>query len=694
MSVTGPGHTGPVTTLYELLYSLLMLNHSNKIKLKQSMYKLLLPGLFLLLFLNSCKDGGNSADPGVFQLLKVSADNVTLTPGTIRPGVSITPTFEISFSSPADTTSAKNSIHLLKTDNNQSVQLVFTFENDDSRILLQTTEALEQFTIYRLEIAETILSRTGAQFPGISYLIETERGEIQLNSATLNGNNLMTPAHIRNVPYDSIELVFEFSLPLNPENYQSFFSFSPAIPVSFSLDNDNRRVTVNNTSPLDYYAQYLAIISSSLISVQGYEFNGFSKAFLTGLNTEPKMPLLSDDALLDKIQQYTFRYFWDFAHPVSGLARERNTSGELVTIGGSGFGLQAILTGIHRGFISRGEGVERLQKIVTFLGNADRFHGVWPHWMNGSTGRTIAFSTNDDGADLVETSFMAQGLITVRQYLDENTPQESVLINDINALLDSIEWDWFTRGGQDVLYWHWSPNKGWNMNMQIKGYNEALITYLLAASSENHGIGPDVYHRGWASSGAIRNGNSFYGIPLPVGYNYGGPLFFAHYSFLGLDPRNLSDTYANYWVQNRNHTLINRAHGIANPNNFMGYSDVSWGFTASDNPFGYLAHEPTRDNGTITPTAAISSIPYTPEESMEAIRHFYYILGDKLWGQYGFYDAFHPTNAWWASSYLAIDQGPIIIMIENHRSGLLWDLFMTAPEIQTALDKLGFTSGQ
>lgn len=694
MSVSRPCHTGPVKFCYTLLYTHLMKNHCKKNSGKRYLSSLLLSGLFLLLLINGCKDGSNGVDPGVFQLLKVTADNVTLTPETIRPGVSVTPTFEISFSSSTDTSSAKNSIVLTNADDNQSIPLLFTFENDDSRILAEASEPLEQFATYHLEITETMRSRSGAQFPGISYLIETERGLITLNSAALNGINLLTPAQIRNVSYDSIELIFDFSEPLDPGNYQGFFSFTPTVPVSFSLENENRRVTVRNSLPLDYYEPYLVVINSNLTSVQGFEFDGFSKAFLTGLNPEPKMPLLSDEALLDKIQQYTFRYFWEFAHPVSGLARERDTSGELVTIGGSGFGLKAILTGIHRGFISRGEGVERLQKIVTFLENADRFHGVWPHWMNGSTGRTIAFSTNDDGADLVETSFMAQGLITVRQFLDETIAPEKNLIDDINLLLDTIEWDWFTRGGQDVLYWHWSPSKGWAMNMQIKGYNEALITYVLAASSKNHSIDPDVYHRGWASSGAIRNGNSFYGIPLPVGYNYGGPLFFAHYSFLGLDPRNLSDTYADYWMQNRNHTLINRAHNIANPNNFVGYSDVSWGLTASDNPFGYLAHEPTRDNGTITPTAAISSIPYTPEESMEAIRHFYYVLGDKLWGEYGFYDAFNPTNGWWADSYLAIDQGPIIVMIENHRSGLLWDHFMTAPEIQAALDKLGFTSGQ
>jgi hypothetical protein len=641
--------------------------------------------------LTGCKDSGSGPDPGVFQLLKVSADGLTLSPGTMRTGISVTPAIEISFSAPADTASARTSIGLKKTAGNQPVQLVFSFEDDDRRIMVRPSGTLDHGTAYQLDISGSMRSRSGAEFPGIAYQIETEPGVLRLESATLNGLNLLATATVREVAYDQVEFVFGFSGPLDPQNYQAFFSLSPAVPVAFSLEDENRTVKVTNTAPLDYYTQYLVVVNSNLRSAGGFAFEGYSKPFITGLNPEPKMPMMSDEALLDKIQEYTFRYFWDFAHPTSGLARERNTSGDLVTIGGSGFGLKAIITGIHRGFITRPQGVERLQKIVDFLGRADRFHGVWPHWMSGSTGRTIPFSANDDGADLVETSFMAQGLITVRQYLDEDVPAENSLIEQINTLLDTIEWDWFTRGGQDVLYWHWSPNSGWSMNMQIKGYNEALITYVLAASSKNHGIGPDVYHRGWASSGSIINRNSYYGIPLQVGYPFGGPLFFAHYSFLGLDPRNLSDRYADYMIQNRNHTLINRAHGIANPNRFLGYSDVSWGFTASDNPFGYLAHEPTRDNGTITPTAAISSIPFTPEESMEAIRHFYYILGDKLWGEYGFYDAFNPSNAWWASSYLAIDQGPIIIMIENHRSGLLWDLFMSAPEIHTALDRLDFS---
>jgi hypothetical protein len=373
------------------------------------------------------------------------------------------------------------------------------------------------------------------------------------------------------------------------------------------------------------------------------------------------------------------------------MARERNSSGDIVTTGGSGFGIMTLIVGMERGFISREQGLERMDKILTFLETADRFHGAWPHWLNGSTGKVVPFSANDNGGDLVETSFLVQGLLAFRQYLDPGVASEMSLIDRINALWHTVEWDWYTRGGQDVLYWHWSPDKEWIMNFPIHGYNEALITYFLAAASPTHTIAASAYHNGWAGNGAIISNKTFYGITLPLGQDYGGPLFFAHYSFLGLDPRNLSDKYASYWTQNVNHTLINHAHAVANPHHFVGYSDDNWGFTASDDQSGYSAHSPTNDLGVITPTAALSSMPYAPDQSMRALKFFYYTLGDRLWGPYGFYDAFNITEGWTADSYLAIDEGPIIIMIENYRTGLLWDLFMSAPEVQVAMDKLGFS---
>ena len=408
-------------------------------------------------------------------------------------------------------------------------------------------------------------------------------------------------------------------------------------------------------------------------------------------------PNLTDEQLLDLVQKQTFRYFWDFAHPVSGLARERSNIAyeyghETTTTGGTGFGIMSVIVAAERGWISRDSAVGHLLKMVRFLGKADKYHGVFPHWLNGATGKTIPFSPKDDGADLVETSYLFQGLLCARQYFNQNNPRENQLRNRITWMWNDVEWDWFTRGGLSMLFWHWSPNNGWSMNHEIRGWNECLITYVLAASSPRYSINADVYHRGWANSSHFKNQREYYGIKLPLGFDYGGPLFFAHYSFLGIDPKGLKDNYADYWTQNLNHTLINYEHAVRNPNKFKGYGENCWGLTASDNHRGYGAHSPTEDLGVISPTAALSSFPYTPERSMKALRHFYYDHGDKIWTEYGFVDAFNESENWYAKSHLAIDQGPIIVMIENYRSGLLWKLFMSIPEVQTGLKKLGFQS--
>jgi hypothetical protein len=292
----------------------------------------------------------------------------------------------------------------------------------------------------------------------------------------------------------------------------------------------------------------------------------------------------------------------------------------------------------------------------------------------------------------VETSFLLEGLITARQYFNTADPVETDLRNKINILWNGVEWNWFRKNNENVLYWHWSPDKNWMINAQVKGWNEAVITYVLAASSKTDSIPKAVYDMGWASNGSMRNGGTFYGYTLPLGPSNGGPLFFEHYSFLGLNPNGLSDAYANYQTQAVNHTKINYEYCKANPRGWYGYSNLCWGLTASDIPGGYNANHPNNDPGVISPTAALSSFPYTPVESMNALKFFYYKLGDKLWGEYGFYDAFKLSDAWFASSTLAIDQGPIIVMIENHRSGLLWDLFTSAPEIKNGLRRLGFTA--
>ncbi len=413
---------------------------------------------------------------------------------------------------------------------------------------------------------------------------------------------------------------------------------------------------------------------------------------------------ITDDSLLNLVQYQTFQYFWEGAEPISGMARERIHLDNLypqndqivVTIGGSGFGLMAILVGIERGFITREQGFNRLRQIADYLAKADRFHGAWPHWLNGPTGKVYPFSKKDDGGDLVETAFLVQGLLTVAEYFKDGNDAERQLTADIDQLWREVEWEWYTQG-KDVLYWHWSPNYGWEMNFAVGGYNECLIMYVLAASSPTHPIKPSVYHKGWARDGAISKDSEFYGLRSILNFfehddEPTGPLFWAHYSYLGLNPKGLSDRYADYWKLNQNHALMHYKYAVDNPKGYQGYGPQQWGFTSSYSLEGYAGHMPgDKDLGVVSPTAALSSFPYTPAESMQFLRYLY-TEADSLVGKYGPYDAYSQTHHWMLPRYLAIDQGPIPVMIENYRTGLLWNLFMARNDVKEGLKRLGFSS--
>jgi len=411
---------------------------------------------------------------------------------------------------------------------------------------------------------------------------------------------------------------------------------------------------------------------------------------------------LADEALLEQVQRQTFRFFWEGAHPVSGLAPDRRSRdpqrpydrqpAELVVSGGSGFAIMALIVAAERGWVARAAALERLESMLAVLERATCFHGAWPHFLDGRTGATIPFSRKDDGGDLVETSLLCMGLLCARQYFEDPGARERRVRERISWLWEEVEWSWYTREGRKVLYWHWSPTNGWALDHEIRGWNECLITYVLAAGAPRYGIDPLVYHRGFAGGREFVNGRRYYGIELPLGMPYGGPLFIAHYSFCGLDPRELADRYADYWQQNVHHVRINHAHCAANPHGHAGLSSVCWGLTASDDPDGYAAHAPDQDNGTVSPTAALASLPYAPAASLEALRHFLAAHGERLWDRFGFVDAFCEARGWVADTFLAIDQGPILIMIENYRSGLLWRLFMSAPEVQLGLRRLDFKS--
>ena len=512
---------------------------------------------------------------------------------------------------------------------------------------------------------------------------------VKINNADTHNNILY------NVNYNPV-IKITFSAPVDHATVSSNVIFSPSVPFMISYTNNDSVLVIQPNATLLPLSRYRILVLTTLKSQQNINLSLQGDVnFLTQIDSTDKFPQLTDSDLLDLVQKQTFKYFWDFGHPVSGMARERNSSGETVTTGGTGFGIMAIPVAISRNFISRTEGLTRVSLIVNFLkNNCTKYHGAFSHWINGTTGATIPFSSNDNGADLVETSYLMQGLLVARQYFNSSVdPAEIDLRNKINQLWDAVEWNWFRKNNENVLYWHWSPDQGFAINAQVSGWNEALITYIMASSSRTDSIAKTVYDNGWAGNGSMQNNNLYYGYQLPLGPANGGPLFFEHYSFMGINPNGLNDAYANYQNQTTNHTKINYEYCRANPQHFFGYSSQCWGLTASDIPNdGYHASEPNSDIGVIAPTAALSSFAYTPVESMQALKFFYYKLGDKLWGEYGFYDAFSLKDAWFANSTLAIDQGPVIVMIENYRTSLVWNLFTSCPEIKNGMRRLGFTA--
>lgn len=648
--------------------------------------------LVFLTFSFSCKEEEGNKPTVLLELLSVTAGTTALDLENPEQnsGLPIDLSLLAQFDMGIDENSLEEGV-ILKTQSGTSISLEFTLTNVNKKLDIQPSTTLTYNTKYDLVFSSDLRGDSGESFEEQVVSFTTVVDQLSIQSLKFNGNEQWGQPVIDSIDLAS-NIAITFSRPIAPtyvsSNYFSLQSSTGAVPSILNLSTDGLTVTVSTSAPFKHISKYSLLISSSIKGTNDEFFSGLDQSFYTSIDTTPKFPLLSDEELLTLVQQQTFKYFYDFAHPASGMARERNTSGDVVTSGGSGFGIMALIVGIERNFITRQQGIDRMKKIVSYLETADRFHGAWAHWMNGNTGDVIPFSTKDNGGDLVETSFLVQGLLTFRQYLQPTDTVGNNLINRITTLWEGVEWDWYRRDNQQVLYWHWSPNYNWDMNFAMYGYFEQQITYFLAAASPTHSIPKSVYTNGFARNGAIVRNDTYYSIPLKLGGLF--PLFWVHYSYVGLDPH-FSDAYANYWEQNVNASLINQAYCIDNPRNYVGYAPENWGLTSSDNQSGYNAHSPANDLGVITPTAALSSFPYTPTQSMQALKFFYYTLGDRLWGTYGFYDAFNLTQGWTANSYLAIDQGPIILMIENYRTGLLWDLFMSAPEVQAGFTKLEFT---
>ena len=648
--------------------------------------------ILIISLISACKkDDAGPEEPKEFSLIsaKVGLRTLDLNIPTFNTDIPIADQITLEFSAEVDAASAGSGVNITQ----DGIKLTYSLTVNQKIIKATLTPVTPKDKNFSIIISSTLKSTSGISATAKSLTFSTEKDVLAIAGGLIDGKNLLSDGRLIDINRKP-EIKINFSKAVNPgtisENSVTLASKSNPVKIALTFENDHKTVVVTPSANLNYLDRYTLTLQNTIKGADGSAFNGFSKSFHTAFDLTPKFPIIPDEELLTLVQRQTFRYFWDLGAGSRGLAPERNSSPNTIAVGGTGFGVMAIIVAMERGFITRSQGVERLNQILDFLNVADRFHGAFPHWLNATNGRVIPFSANDNGADLIETAYLMQGLLTVRQYMNSAAATEQTIIDKINALWDAVEWNWFRRGNQDVLYWHWSPDKEWIMNFPIVGYNEGLIPYFLAASSRTHAINADPYTKGFMKNGSVKNGKTYYNHILPLGENLGGPLFFAHYSFLGLDPRLLEDQFANFWEQNRNHTLINYAYCIANPKLFIGYSADCWGLTAYDNASGYSAHSPTNDLGVITPTAALSSFPYTPLESMQALKFFYYTLGDRIWKEYGFVDAFDLEEGWYANSFLAIDQGPIIVMIENHRTGLLWDLFMSCPEVQKGKQVLGF----
>jgi len=551
---------------------------------------------------------------------------------------------------------------------------------------------------FRPQYLQTVIFHQG-RADGLRHTLILD--EFRVDDDPPNAAALPAPQHVHATGFDRhVEVCWD---PVNSPELGRYV-------IYHSLDQKNFEPVGIQLPGIECYSDFLGkagVTASYKVAASDLQYNlSQLSAAASGSTRE-----FSDDELLTMLQQACFRYYWDGADPNSGMARE-NIPGDdrIVATGASGFGIMALIVGADRGFITRAQGVERLTRIVTFLENADRYHGAWSHFMNGSTGKTMpVFGMFDNGGDLVETSFLMEGLMAARQYFRGNTPAEQDLYRRISQLWESVEWDWY-RGDpkSDFIYWHWSAEWARQIHHPLIGFNEVMITYVLAMSSPTHGVPVDMYYSGWASQSSTAvgyrggwssaadgdhyaNGHTYYGTKLDVGVGTGGPLFFTHYSYMGFDPHRMHDRFtSSYFDNNLNLALINRAYCIADPKHFQGYGENAWGLTASDGPEGYVPHAPdaNNDRGTMTPTGALSSFPYTPEASMQAFKHYYRDLGAQLWDIYGPRDAYNPTYNWVSPIYMGLNQAPITVMIENYRTGLVWKNFMANPEVGAMLGKL------
>ncbi len=588
------------------------------------------------------------------------------------------------------------------------------FMRNDSSL----TPAFKINVIKRFNWQRVIIPISSIINPGISQQEDIIAVVFSQKKKSESGENRIYIDDIEMLPAEKSEKIREFPVIQSATGYAKHVDITwnkvsdkniQLVQIYRSENGDSYQPVGIQHNYINRYADFTGKSGKNYFYRISFLNNNYEETKLSVPVTVSTKPM-NDDELLTMVQEACFRYYWEGAEPYSGLARE-NISGRqnMIATGASGFGIMALIVGTERKFITREQSVERFIKIVNFLENAETFHGVYPHFMDGTTGKVVAFfGKRDNGADLVETSFLLQGLLAARQYFSADNAKEKMIRDKITAIWEKAEWDWFRQyPDSKFLYWHWSPDQGWVINHNLIGWNETMVTYLLAIASPTHAVPASMYYTGWANQDSTgikyrsnwgqtsdgsgyTNGKTYFGVKLDVGVSDGGPLFFTHYSYMGYDPHLITDKYTNYFTNNQNIAKINYLYCVENPNHFEGYGDNAWGLTASDGPFDYSADEPVpwQDYGKIAPTGAISSFPYMPEESMKALKNYYNNYGKFLWGEYGFKDAFDLTNNWCSEIYMGLNQAPMVVMIENYRTGLLWKTFMQIPDVRNGLKKL------
>jgi hypothetical protein len=410
----------------------------------------------------------------------------------------------------------------------------------------------------------------------------------------------------------------------------------------------------------------------------------------TTISATPKA--LDDEAFLDLVQRTAFDYFWYETNPANGLIKDRSSDPSLSSIAAVGFGLSALTVGIDRGWISREAGRARVLTTLTFLWNsphgpepdATGYKGFYYHFLDMQTGRR----DGDSELSTIDTALLLGGVLHVQQYFDQADATEDQIRALADAIYRRVEWPWMQVRAPKVCH-GWTPERGFLL-YDWGGYNEAMILYLLALGSPTFPIHPEAW-AAWTSSYAWEThyGHAFVVFP---------PLFGHQYSHVWVDFRDIQDPYMrdkglDYFENSRRATLANRAYAIANPHGWADYGENVWGLTASDIPSSYRARGAPpgeSDDGTITPTAVGGSLVFTPRESLAALRYMYTTYRTRLWGPYGFKDAFNPSIKWFASDYLGIDQGPFVLMLENYRTGRIWNVLMPHAAIQRGLKRAGF----